>query len=434
MQNWSGLVKWEPEKIFRPTTEEGIQAIVKQAIKENRKVRVIGSGHSFSPLCVTQDYLVSLDDYQGLTSFAKSTMQATALAGTKIFYLNELLAQHDMALENMGDINTQSIAGAISTGTHGTGTAFRSMSSQVTALRFINGLGEIVSCSETENRELFKAAQISLGALGIITEITLQCVPGYTLELIIEPSLLSETLTYYTTLNKANRNFEFFWFPNTDRVMLRTTNITTQKPDGKSFSNYFQDMVVENYAFKAICELSVLFPSTTNRLSRMSGNLITKAVKVNESYNVFSTPRLIRFNEMEYNVPLEAYSEAMKAVTNWVNKNNKHLLIPLENRFVKQDDIYLSPAYQRDSAYIAVHAYIKKDHRAYFKAMEEIFKAHDGRPHWGKMHTMTATDLETLYPEFGRFQKIRQAQDPHGIFLSPYLSKLFAVPAAVNQT
>lgn len=218
MQNWSGHLKWDSEKVFRPTTEGEILRIVQQALSAKKKVRLIGSGHSFTPLCVTADFLISLDDYQGLISVDTDKQQATVKAGTKLFLLNELLAAQELALENMGDINVQSIAGALSTGTHGTGTSFGTMSTQIISLRFINGRGEIVSCSRTENLEIFKAAQISLGSLGVITEITLQCVPAYHLELIIDTGDLIETIARLPEYNQ-HRNFEFYWFPNTDRVM-----------------------------------------------------------------------------------------------------------------------------------------------------------------------------------------------------------------------
>lgn len=424
MQNWSGHLKWSPEKVFRPTTEGEIIEIVRQALSAKKKVRLIGSGHSFTPLCVTTDFLISLDDYQGLISIDAEQQQATVKAGTKLFLLNELLVPYELALENMGDINVQSIAGALSTGTHGTGISFGTMSTQIVALRFINGQGEIIACSRTENFEIFKAAQISLGCLGIITEITLQCVPAYHLELIIDSGDLGATIAKLPEYNQ-HRNFEFYWFPNTDRVMTKVSNLTTKPPSGNSFGNYIQEMVLENYAFKAICETSYRFPSLTHRLSRFSAKTISRTEKISASHQVFATPRLVRFNEMEYNIPMEAYPEVMKELTTWINKNNQDILFPLENRFVQQDDIYLSPAFQRNSAYIAAHVYSKKDHRPYFRALEDIFRAHAGRPHWGKWHTRTREELETLYPAYAKFLAIREAQDPDRIFLSPYLTTLF---------
>lgn len=424
MQNWSGLLKWEPYKIFKPSSADEIKTIVTQAIHENKKVRVIGSGHSFTKLCPTDDYMISLDEYQGIISVDKEKLQATVKAGSKLKYLNGLLADHGLASPNMGDIDVQSIAGAISTGTHGTGINLGNLSTQVVAMKFINGLGEEVYCSEEENRELFKAAQVSLGTLGIITEVTLQCIPSYNLELIIERQSLDDILSRYDELNRKNRNFEFFWFPNTPYVMTKTSNVTEAPADKYSWSNAFHEKVTETYAFKLMCELSRMFPSATNRLSNMGGKSITKNRKVNASHKVFSTPRTIRFNEMEYNIPAEAYLDAKKDLVKWVNKNNRTVVFPIENRFVQKDDIYMSPAYERESAYIAVHRYSKSDFREYFTAIEEIFKAYDGRPHWGKMHTLSHQDIQERYPEFDTFKKHRKEQDPNGLYLNPYLEKL----------
>lgn len=425
MKNWSGNQSWSPEKVFYPQSEDEIVEIVKQALETKKKVRVIGSGHSFTALCVTYHFLISLDKFQGLLSTNNENLQVTVKAGTKLNNLNEILALEGLALPNMGDINVQSVAGAISTGTHGTGSTFGNMSTQVTALKFVNGLGELVTCSEHENKSLFKAAQVSLGALGILTEITLQCVPSYTLEMRMDRELLDDVLLSYTKDNLDNRNYEFFWFPNSPYVMTKRSNLTTAPPDKSSFKAYFNEMVMENYAFKLMCELAYRFPSKTHQISNFTGKTVSSHIKISESHNVFSTPRIVLFNEMEYNVPLAAYADVKKDIVSWINKNNKNVMFPIENRFVAGDDIYLSPAYQRDSAYIAVHVYQKKDYKPYFQALETIFKAYNGRPHWGKMHTLDAAEIESRYPKFNDFKNIREAQDPNGVFLSPYLQELF---------
>lgn len=424
MKNWSGYIQWNPKQTFYPKSEEEISDIVKTAIQQNCKVRIIGSGHSFTPLCKTDDFLISLDEYQGVCSIDKTTKQATVKAGTKLNKLNKLLAKEGLALENLGDIDVQSIAGAISTGTHGTGTAFGNISTQIRKIRFVNGLGEVVICSPDDKPEVFKAAQISLGALGIITEITLQCVPAYNLELKIAKNTLDEILEKYPTINKENRHFEFYWFPNTKYVMTKELNVTQETPSKSSFSNYLQEEVLENYAFQLICEMSYLVPSWTKSISNFAAKTISSHRKVQQSHNVFSTSRIVRFNEIEYNIPIEAYTEVKKELVNWIDKNNKDVMFPIENRFVKGDEIYLSPAYKRDSAYIAVHVYHKKDFKKYFDALEAIFRAHSGRPHWGKMHQLTTDDIYKLYPEFETFKTVRLEQDPNGVFLSPYISKL----------
>ncbi|MEL7219960.1 MAG: D-arabinono-1,4-lactone oxidase [Bacteroidota bacterium] len=425
MKNWSGNQIWQPNTVFYPDSETAVQAIVQRATTENRKVRIIGTGHSFTPLSKTEDFLISLDKYQGVIRIDQDKQQVTVKAGTKLHYLNELLFKEGLALENMGDINVQSIAGATATGTHGTGTAFGNMSTQIVGLRFVNGKGEIVECSLEDQPDLFKAAQISLGALGIITAISLQCVPLYRLQLVIDKERLNDVLANYARHNIENRNYEYFWFPHSEYVMTKKSNLTDEAADPSGFKDYFQEVILENYSFKLVCELSYRFPALSRQLSRFSANTISRHVKVSNSHQVFSTSRMVRFNEMEYNVPIEAYSDVKKEIVSWVNKHHPEIMFPIENRFVKGDDIYLSPAYQRDSAYIAVHVYSKKDYRPYFKALEAIFKAYDGRPHWGKLHTLTQDELKERYPKFFVFQQFREEQDPQGIFLSPYLRTLF---------
>lgn len=425
MRNWSKYYKWRPGQIEYPNSIESIQRIVLSAAKQQKKIRVIGSGHSFNPLWVTRDILISLDHFQGVIGINQGRREVTFRAGTKLYKLTKILNQFGLALENMGDINRQSIAGAISTGTHGTGSSFQTMSAQVVGLKFINGKGEVISCSPDIHPEWFKCSQISLGAFGIITEVTLKCVPQYNLELIIDKANLKDVLGSLDQTNAANRNFEYYWFPNTDQVMTKISNITEQRPDRNPLSRIFQDYILENIAYKLLCEYGNLFPSQANRISRFSAKTLTRTRKVNQSHKVFTTPRWVRFHEMEYNVPMEAYQEVVRDLTQWIDQNNRTIHFPLEHRFVKADDIYLSPAFRRDSAYIACHVYAKKDFRPYFKSLEEIFLHYDGRPHWGKMHTLTAKNLKTKYLYFEKFVGTMELHDPDQVFLNEYLNELF---------
>ena len=424
MKNWSQRYHWQPELIAYPSTEEDIQVLVRKALKEKKKVRIIGSGHSFNPLWVTDHILISLDQYQGLVQVDHEQQQATVKGGTKLFRLGELLFAEGLAMENMGDIDVQSLAGTISTGTHGTGLAFGTISTQVRKIRFINGKGEAVQCSATENHELFKAAQVSLGALGIITEITLQCVPAYRLELINRKEDLHEVLDSCAERHANNRNFEFYYFPGSTKVWTKTANLATAQADKVSAWNYFSEYVVENYAFKVLCELAYRVPAFNPAVAKISAASIPTTRKVFHSHKVYATQRLVRFNEMEYNVPAEAHREVLSEMIKTIERQRFRVHFPIENRVVAQDDAYLSPAYGRDSAYIACHVYNKKDYRPFFKAMEDILKAYDGRPHWGKMHSLKAPDLAERYPKFQAFQEQRNAQDPQGIFLNDYLQQI----------
>jgi len=428
MKNWAGNVTWKASEVAYPSTEAEIQELVLQAANSKKRIRMIGTGHSFTRLCETDDITVSLDKYQGLVSVDQEKVQAVVKGGTKLRQLGDLLYREGMAMENLGDIDVQSIAGTICTGTHGTGTQFGTISTQVVGLRFINGRGEIVACSPTQQPELFRAAQVSLGSIGIITQVTLQCVPNYKLRLEMRSMPLEEVLSNLDELNASNRNFEYYWLPYTTKVAAKISNIAeNEEVDKVNFFNYWSEYVMENYAFKVACEYARIFPSQNRAVSRLTANAMSNTSKVADSHKVYATPRLVKFREMEYNVPADAYQDVWAEIRQKINNSNFHVHFPIENRWVKEDDILMSPAYGRDSAYIACHVYYKKDCQAYFAALEEIFRAHGGRPQWGKMNTLTAADVADLYPMYPTFMKHRSEQDPDGLFVSPYVQQLLGI-------
>lgn len=425
MQNWSKHIQWQPKAIYFPETEEAILQLVQDAISQKRKVRIIGSGHSFNPLWVNQDILISLDKYQGIIAIDQETLQVRIKAGTKLKLLGALLFQHGLAMKNMGDIDAQSIAGTIGTGTHGTGLQFGSISTQVRALQLVNGRGELITCAPQENPDLFRAAQVSLGALGIITEITLQCVPTYRLELINRKEAIQDVVDTFQNRIREHRNFEFYWFPHTETAWSKTSNVVTDQVDKVGIGNYLTEYFLENHVFQVLCNVATAMPSQNASIAKITAASIPNLRKVFHSHKIYATPRLVRFNEMEYSVPLEAHQAVLSEIRRVFKRSNFPVHFPIENRVVKGDNILISPAYGRDSAYIAVHVYHKKDFRAYFKEMEAIFLAHGGRPHWGKMHTLGNRDLAERYPEWSSFQSIRQQQDPQGVFLNDYLKQIF---------
>ncbi|MEM7345023.1 MAG: D-arabinono-1,4-lactone oxidase [Chloroflexota bacterium] len=424
-QNWSGAVQANPSESLAPSTEAEIVAIVKRARQTGQTVRVVGSGHSFTPIVATDDILLSLDEMQGLVKVNHAKNEVTVKAGTKIRALHLILFEHGFSQENLGDIDVQSIAGAISTGTHGTGKTLGSIATQVTALRLVTGTGEVLTCSETENSELFKAAQISVGALGIITEITLRCLPAYTLHLQWSKGSLTDCLENYERYWDDNRHFEFFWIPHTDTIMRKSMNFTEADPRKNNFLKYFQENVIENAALWVLMEASRLFPKRSPTVARAIEALVSDGEDVNYAHNVFASKRLVRFQEMEYSLPIEHFASAMQALRALFETERPNVAFPVECRVVRQDDIYLSPAYGRDSAYIAVHEYNKKPYRDYFEAVEAIFRRYEGRPHWGKMHTCTAEDFAQMYPKWDAFHAARKQCDPDGVFITPYLRRIF---------
>src|SRR5215469_1003318 len=422
-QNWSGSVSCSPSMIANPRTVDELVQLVADCGRTGRRLRVAGSGHSFTPLVASDDLVVSLKNLTGLDeSVGPARNRATALAGTRLKELGQALFDHSLAMENLGDIDEQSLSGAISTGTHGTGTRFGSIATQVISLDLVTADGKIVECSEESNSELFKAAQVSFGVLGVIARVTLRVLPSYRLRRESRRALLDDCLANVEKHKRENRNFEFFWFPYSGYCQAKFLNQTSEPPT--RINRWSR--VMENRIFLALSELCRLMPGLCPSISRFSAWSIPTVTEVNYSQLVYPTPRLVRFQEMEYNLPAERFIEAMTEIRQCITKNRFAVHFPIECRFVRADDIWLSPATGRDSCYIAVHMYRGMPYRQYFTAIEKIFQNHNGRPHWGKMHTMTADQLAAAYPRWDDFLRLRTELDPKGIFLNPYLEKLFA--------
>ena len=426
IKNWGGTVKFTPKHIFYPTTHEEVVDMVKKAAQNHQGIRIIGSGHSWTNLVDTEDVLLSLDKLQGIESLDKANCTAVVKAGTKLKLLGELLHEKGLAMENMGDINVQSLAGALSTGTHGTGVGFGTLATQMLEITLVNGKGETLVCSEHKNREIFKAAQISLGALGVITRIKLRLVPTFKLKYVSAKADLNDTLLNLDKYKEENRNFEFYWFPFTKTVQLKFVNKTAEAVKNGGWIKKFNDVFMENRVFGVLSRLSRTFPGFAPRVSKISAWGISKGTYVDHSHLIFATPRLVRFYEMEYNVPQEAFINVLKEIEECINRNKFKVHFPVECRWVKADDISISPASGRDSAYIAIHMYKGMEYKPYFEAIEKIFKKYNGRPHYGKMNTFSQVDFARLYPNWQQFNALRQQMDPEGLFLNKYLKGLFA--------
>jgi FAD-linked oxidoreductase len=427
--NWSGSVTAAPSSIRHPASLEEIAAIVRECRERGCGLRVIGAGHSFTPLAWTDGVLVSLDRFAGLEHVDPAARQATARAGTQIKALGEQLFAQGLGQANLGDIDVQSIAGAISTGTHGSGATLGSISTQVVGLTLLTAAGELIECSETREREIFKAAQVSLGALGIITSVTLQLLPAYRLDYTWRRQSLAECLDHIEQYRDENRNFEFFWLPYSDNTLTKRMNVTDAPAQQKNVLRQFNELVLENGVFWAFSELCRRFPAVSPRVGALLGRLISGGRDVNYSHRIFATPRMVKFQEMEYSLPAENFVAALRAIEACIRRNRFLVHFPIECRFVHADDIYLSPAHGRASAYIAVHMYKGMAYRAYFEAVEAILRAYGGRPHWGKLHSLAARELRPLYPRWDDFQAARRRLDPDGLFLNPYLRTILGAAA-----
>ena len=420
-RNWSGEVSCDPVHYHEPRTEEGIRDIVDRADPEGT-IRVAGSGHSFSEVVPSDDTLVSLSSFTGVTDVDKGANQATVRAGTELRDLGETLADHGLAMRNMGDIDRQTIAGALATGTHGTGIDLGILSTQVVKLRLVTGDGQIRTLTPDDGDQ-FRAAQVSLGALGITTEVTLQLDPAYSLHEQTWVAPIDELLDDLERLRAENRNFEFFWFPHTDKALVKTLNKTDADPTRTV--PYQLDERVENVLLEAICRLSVRFPSLSPRLARLFAQGLSGGEAIGPSREIYPTRRTVRFNETEYGVPADDGPRVVRDLRDHISRNEQTVLFPVEFRYARGDDILLSPAHGRDSAFLSVHAYHRKPHESFFEACQSIFREYGGRPHWGKMHPGDSDQLRSRYPEWDTFNEVRRAFDPDRLFLNEHLTQLF---------
>lgn len=421
--NWSGSVKFTPNIILFPSSIKEVQSIVKNALENKQKIRVVGSAHSFTPLIETQDILVSLDHLQGIISHDNNTLEAEVFAGTKLHLLGILLHDLGMAQENMGDINVQSIAGALSTGTHGTGITLGTLATQLLEITLVNGLGELITLKK-EDGFSFECAQISLGSLGVIVKVKLQLVEAYKLKYTVSKINFTDCIHSIDQLIAENRNVEFYYFPYTETCQLKVMNFSNEKIKSGGVFKKFNDYVMENALFWLLCKISLWFKAHKS-ISKISAWGVSTGSYSNDSYKLYATKRFVKFNEMEYNVPIEHFKEVITEIKNMIVREKISVNFPIECRFVKQDTIPLSPCYDRNSAYIAAHMFKPKNFVTYFKKVEEIVARYNGRPHWGKKHFLVANDFSKRYPKWEDFNRVRTEMDPHQVFMSSYLRSIF---------
>lgn len=281
-----------------------------------------------------------------------------------------------------------------------------------------------MTCSETENSSLFKAAQISLGVLGIIVSVTLRLVPTYTLQISIEKKSLSDCITNLEAYNRENRHFEFHWLPYTDTVQAKFTNVSQDRPSGPSLVRKLNEYVIENGALWLFSAFNRQFPSMTERVCKTMSAFVSNASGISHAHTTFASVRLVKFQEMEYNLPRDHFTDALSEIDEMIRHKRIRVHFPIECRFVRGDDIFLSPAHGRDSAYIAVHMFHGMPYQDYFERVEAICTNHGGRPHWGKMHFLKSDDLAPLYPRWDDFQEQRARCDPDRIFTTLYLESI----------
>ena len=412
-RNWSGNQRANPLQMLTPQTEQELAAAVKQA----GNIRVFGGSHSFSPLVPGADTLLSIEALNGLIEHDAYQLTARLRAGTRIAACGPLLQEIGQGLINEADINLQSLAGAISTATHGTGLGLQCYSGYVRGLRLLLADGQAVDCSPQHNNELFQAARAGLGAIGIITEVTLQNRAAYRLQESVEVLPLQQALDTAEREKQQRRHIEFFAFPFGDKAILKRTNLSMGQPDTPPPED-------DNALLQLACDTTRRFPWLNGPVQKLLGAFVSQSQRVGPSYQLLASPRSVGFNEMEYAVPLANGPACLLEVVAAVRESGIQVFFPIEYRYVAADDVWLSPYYQQACAVISVHQYAPQDYLPLFARIEPILRKHGGRPHWGKLHTLGYRQLRELYPRFDDFCRVRQQADPQGKWLNPHLRHL----------
>lgn len=417
-RNWSGSQQCVPAARSAPATVEALQELIASA---SGTVRAVGAGHSFTPLVPTDGTIVSLSRLSGLISHDPQSLQATLWAGSRLVDVGLPLEEAGQALINMPDIDEQTLAGCLATATHGTGAGIGCMSTFIEGLQLVDARGDLVDCDANQNAELFQAAKVSLGALGVITQVTLQNVAPYRLRRETVWREFDEILEIADDMADQHRNFEFYYIPFSGMGFTDVHDLTeeplgsTEKIDG---NDSVQDLKLARDWLEGTPKLRELILGSIVKT-------LSDEVTVESSWKNYTSERNVRFNEMEYHLPREHGLQALREVRAVLETQHPEVFFPIEVRYIKGDDIWLSPFHQRDTCSIAVHRYFEDDYKPYFKSIEPIFRKYHGRPHWGKLNTLQRADFSKLYPRWDDFTELRRTIDPNGRFLNPYLAGLF---------
>lgn len=420
--NWAGSVAAKPQEFVQPSRIDEIPGI----ISRSRSVRAVGAGHSFTPIAAGEETMLNLDHVSGLVSVDKQRKRVRFLAGTRLRDVPRLLRPFGLALANQGDVDPQSLAGAISTSTHGTGINYTGFAGTVTGLTLIDADGNTRTYSIDEDPELLRLVVVSVGALGVVVEVEMQCVDAF--DLLAEESGIDfdELMDNWEELSRSVDHFESYWFPHTDRAMVKAN--TRLEPNGERRSRLKQlidDELIGNGAFAAALALGRLIPGTIPTLNKFATSVISHNRYRSAAHDVFVSPRRVRFHEMEYAVPLADGPATVREIRRFIDEQDWRIGFPMELRTTAADDVALSTASGRESMYIAFHIPRALNPQDYMPKLEPIFRAAGGRPHWGKMNSLSRNDFAQLYTRFDEFCELREEVDPEWKFGSSYLRKLF---------
>ncbi|MEU9377245.1 D-arabinono-1,4-lactone oxidase [Streptomyces sp. NPDC048255] len=424
-RNWAGNVTATPARTVTPRSVGELQEAVRRAAEQGLRVKAVGTGHSFTAAAATDGVLVRPQALSGIREIDRAAGTVTVAAGTVLKDLNLALAAEGLSLTNMGDIMEQTVAGATSTGTHGTGRDSASIAAQIRGLELVTADGQLLQCSEKENPEVFAAARVGIGALGIVTSLTFAVEPVFFLTAREEPMGFDRVTAEFDQHFAENEHFEFYWFPHTGNCNTKRNN-RSQGPAAppSAVSAWIEDELLSNGVFQAANSLGRAVPAAIPSIARIASRALSARTYTDIPYKVFTSPRRVRFVEMEYALPRERVVEALRELKAMVDRSGLRISFPVEVRTAPADDIALSTASGRETAYIAVHMYRGTPYQAYFTAAERIFTEYGGRPHWGKVHTRDAEYFEQVYPRFGEFTALRDRLDPDRLFGNDYLRRV----------
>ena len=423
--NWTGDQRCRPIAFEKPRNVEEISQAVEQAAAHRLTLRVAGAGHSFNDAVVTSGMLMSLDGMNRIVDVDRASGRVRVQAGIKLRALNEQLDALGLALENLGDIDVQSIAGATATGTHGTGVKLRNISASIESLQLVLADGSVREINEQTDADEWRAARINLGALGIVSEMTLRTVPAFSLRAHDKAERLEAVLESLDERIDTNDHFEFYMFPYSDLAMTRTNNRVDEPPNERSkVAAWWHDVFLVNTLFGVVCRTGRRFHRTIPTLNRLTARLSGSSARIDRSYRVFASPRFVKFTESEYAFRREDCVEAVREVKRMIERKRYDVPFPLEVRFAAPDDALLAPTYGRETCHFSAHMFEGMEWRPYFADFERIMDHLDGRPHWGKRHFQTASTLAERYPRWNDFQSIRKRFDPEGVFANDHVRRV----------
>jgi FAD-linked oxidoreductase len=427
-RNWAGLESATPSRVVEPRDTAGVVAEVERARAEHSTVKMVGTGHSFTAISAPECTMLTPGGMRGILAVDREAMTVTAYAGTQLKVLNHELERLGLSLHNMGDIAEQTLAGAISTGTHGTGGVAAGLAAQVAGLELVTGTGEVLRATADQNPDVLDVARVGLGALGILTTVTFRVEPLFLLEAHEQPMTWDEALATFDEMVAESHHVDMYWFPHTDRMLTKrndrlAADVSEAEPLPR-FRQWFDDDLLSNTAFGALTAAANVAPRVIPPMNRMNARLLGARTYSDVPHRVFVSERKVRFREMEYAVPRSVGLDVLRECRRVLDATDLTVSFPVEIRVAPADDIPLSTASGRDSFYLAFHTHHAAEHRDYFALMESILRAHDGRPHWGKVHSRTAADLAPAYPRFDDFLAMRDRLDPDRVFANGYLRRV----------